>query len=383
MRFVTFLTRNLVRRRTRSALTVLGIALAVGAMVALLSLSRRFSEAMAESFRQRGVDLVVMARGVIDQLSSDIDEQVVEQMRKIPGVRTVAPGLVELVEVQRGDSSISMLVQGWPPENFAHNDVRIVSGRTLDFSEHGKVLLGSVAAENLGKHVGDTLLVLKQPFEVVGIYQSFVVYENGGMVMPLKELQELVGRTGSVTGISIVCDDAADKEALVQQVKEAIEALPAAGRGRKGLSAMSVRDYLKNAIHLRITQGMAWLVSAIAVIIGTIGMVNTMVMSVLERVHEIGILRAVGWPRSRVVRMVLGETLILVFCGAVVGVVGAILLVQLLTQVPAVSGFIDGKMSPEAILEGLGIAMLMALVGGLYPAYRAARLDPTEALRHE
>ena len=383
MRFVTFLTRNLVRRRTRSALTVLGIALAVGAMVALLSLSRRFSEAMAESFRQRGVDLVVMARGVIDQLSSDIDEQVVEQMRKIPGVRTVAPGLVELVEVQRGDSSISMLVQGWPPENFAHNDVRIVSGRALDFSERGKVLIGSVAAENLGKHVGDTLLVLKQPFEVVGVYQSFVVYENGGMVMPLKELQELVGRTGSVTGISIVCDDAPDKEALVQQVKEAIEALPAAGRGRKGLSAMSVRDYLKNAIHLRITQGMAWLVSAIAVIIGTIGMVNTMVMSVLERVHEIGILRAVGWPRSRVVRMVLGETLILVFCGAVVGVVGAILLVQLLTQVPAVSGFIDGKMSPEAILEGLGIAMLMALVGGLYPAYRAARLDPTEALRHE
>jgi putative ABC transport system permease protein len=383
MRFITFLARNLVRRRTRSALTVLGIALAVGAMVALLSLSRRFSEAMAESFRQRGVDLVIMARGVIDQLHSDIDEQVVDQIRKIPGVRSVAPGLVEYTEIQRGNESIPILVQGWPSENFAHNDVKIIAGRGLDYSERGKLLLGSVAAENLGKRPGDTVLVVDKPFEVVGVYDSFVVYEKGGMVMPLRELQELMGRTGNVTGISVVCEDAPDKEALVQQVKERIEALPALGRGRKGLSAMSVRDYLKNAIHLRITQGMAWLVSAIAVVIGTIGMVNTMVMSVLERVHEIGILRAVGWPRSRVVRMVLGETLLLVLCGAVVGVVGAILLVQLLTQVPAVNGFIDGKMSPEAILEGLGIAMLMALVGGLYPAYRAARLDPTEALRYE
>jgi putative ABC transport system permease protein len=293
------------------------------------------------------------------------------------------PGLIELLDVRRGESDIPVLVQGWPPENFAHHDLNLRAGKWLDYSEKGKVLVGPKLADNLGKGVGDTVYVAGQPFQIAGVYESFIVYEQGGMLMPIDELQALSGREGSVTGISVVCEDAPDKRALVSRVKADIEALPPTGRGRKGLSAEPVQDYLETAIHLRITSAIAWLVAAIALVIGTIGMINTMVMSVLERVHEIGILRAVGWPRSRVVRMVLGEAVMLGMLGAVVGIVGAILLVQGLTQVPAVSGFIDGKMSGTAVLQGLGMTVLMGLVGGAYPAYRASLLHPTEALRHE
>jgi putative ABC transport system permease protein len=382
MRFLTFIAKNLIRRRMRTILTVLAIAVSVGTMAGLLSVSRRFSDAMEESFRQRGVDLVVMAAGVINQLSSDIDESVVEEIRKIPGVKAVAPGLVELVEVDTGSTSVSVMVQGWPPENFTFNELPLVSGNWLDFNQRGKVLLGSLTAENLKKGVGDTLQILQQPFEVTGIYDSFVVYEKGGMIMPLKELQELMGRQGSVTGISVVCDAVPDKADVVQKVKEQIESISASGR-KKRLVASTVQDYLKSAAHLQIAKGMAWLIAAIAMVIGTIGMMNTMVMSVLERVHEIGILRAVGWPRTRVVHMVLGESLLLVAIGTVVGILGAAALVSLLTQVPAVSGFIDGRMSGTAIGQALAVAAAMGLVGGIYPALRAARLDPTEALRYE
>ena len=146
-------------RRTRTVLTVLGIAVSVGAMVALLSVSRRFSAAMEESFRQRGVDLVVLSGGVIDQLSSDIDEKVSNQIAELPGVKFVTPGLIELVEVERGGSNISVLIQGWPEENFAHHDLRLIAGSWLDYKKSGQVLLGADTAANLKKSVGDKVVI--------------------------------------------------------------------------------------------------------------------------------------------------------------------------------------------------------------------------------
>ena len=125
------------------------------------------------------------------------------------------------------------------------------------------------------------------------------------------------------------------------------------------------------------------MVSAIALVIGVISMLNTMVMSVLERTHEIGILRAVGWPKGRVVRMVLGEALFLGLAAAAVGAAGAVAMTYLLTQFPRVNGFIEGGIAPVVIAEGFGLTALIGLLGGLYPAIRAARLLPTEAIRHD
>jgi len=128
---------------------------------------------------------------------------------------------------------------------------------------------------------------------------------------------------------------------------------------------------------------MAWVTSVIAVIIGAISTLNTMIMSVLERIREIGILRAVGWRKMRVVRMILGEAVVLTAIGAVIGTITAIILTRVLSTFPAVSGFIEGKIGPTAIGKGLLMALAVGLIGGLYPAYRASQLLPTEALRHE
>src|SRR5207237_6541255 len=98
---------------------------------------------------------------------------------------------------------------------------------------------------------------------------------------------------------------------------------------------------------------MVWMVSVIAIAIGVISMLNTMVMSVLERTHEIGILRAVGWPRARVVKMVMGEAVLLSLAAAVVGAVGAAAVTYGLTLSPKVNGFIDGRISPVAVAQGV------------------------------
>jgi putative ABC transport system permease protein len=383
MWFVTFLLKNLFRRKLRSALTGSAVAVAVGTLVGFLGVSDGFERSTVEAFEKRGVDLVVVAGGVIDQLSSDLDEHIGDRIQHIPGVRTATPGLIELVELHKGNSVIGVVVQGWRLDNPNFNDLEILSGRRLQADDRRGVMLGVNLAGGLNKQVGDTVEIQREDFQVVGIFRSFTVFENGGAVVLLSELQPLMARKNSVTGFSVVLDHDDGATADIDAVRSQIEALTDE-RGRPlGLSAQPTKDYASTSVHIRMAHAMAWLTSMIAVVIGSIGMLNTMIMSVFERTREIGILRAVGWRPWRVVRMILGEALLLSLAGAVLGTGAAVVLTRWLTTFPQVAGFVAGDIAPVVILEGFLMALLVALVGGAYPAYRAARLLPTEALRHE
>jgi putative ABC transport system permease protein len=383
MHFTTFIAKNLIRRRTRTALTAVGLAVSIGAMVALLGISHNFERGVTEGFERRSVDLVVIAGGVPNQLSSDIDEGALNRVREIPGVATVDGAMIEMVEMNRKGEPLSVLAQGWRPDNQAYKDIELVSGRRLHEGDGRRVILGNILARNLGKGVGDTVQLQQEPFEVVGVFRSFSVFENGGVIVPLEELQRVMARPNHVTGLSVTVEPGPGHDAEAEAVRQRIEALTDAHGKPLKLSASTTANYVQNASHLKLTHAMAWLVSAVAVLIGTISMLNTMVMSVLERVKEIGILRAVGWPRGRVVRMVLGEAVLLSLGGAVLGIAGALAVTYLLTFAPAVNGFIEAGIAPVVIGQALAVTVLIGLVGGAYPAFRAARLLPTEALRHD
>jgi putative ABC transport system permease protein len=178
-------------------------------------------------------------------------------------------------------------------------------------------------------------------------------------------------------------EDTPDKNALIQRARREIEALPSPKGGIWGIAATPVEDYIRNTSQIRMAEAMAWMTAVIALLIGAIGVLNTMIMSVFERTREIGILRAIGWRKSRVVRLILYESLLFSIAGAVVGIVGAVVLTRSLSWWPMVSGLIKGDVAPKVMIEGFFIALAVGLLGGAYPAYRGAHLLPTEALRHE
>jgi putative ABC transport system permease protein len=392
MHFVTFILKNLTRRPTRTTLTVLGLAVAVGSMIALLGISHNFTASVTESFERRGVNLVVIPGGQADQLSGKIDEWVVDRVRGWKEIDGVAAAVVDVAEMWRRDPkpgeesapSMQVMVQAWAPDNFVYDDLEILSGRRLFAGDFGKVMLGSTLAENLGKTTGDTTTILGKPREVVGVYKSFNVFESGSVIMLLKDYQKEIGAEGKVTGFSLrVKKSAEHPDADVEAVRQKILSLTDDVGKPLRLAAESPRRYAENASHLRIARSMAWVVSLIAVVIGVISMLNTMAMSVLERTQEIGILRAVGWPRRRVILMVLGEAVFLGLVAAAVGAAGAVAATHLLSHVPQMNGFIEGGIALRVILQGVGITVLIGLLGGAYPAFRAARLLPTEAIRHD
>jgi putative ABC transport system permease protein len=384
MHFAGFIARNLTRRPVRSALTALGLSVTVGSLIALLAVAHNITQGITETFERRGVDLVVISGGVPDQLSSDLDQALIPRVRQLPGVIGTSEALIELVELRKGTASVSALLQGWPDDNFVYEDLQFLAGRRIEPGERGKALLGEILAENLGKGVGDTIEVQGEPFEVVGVFRSFNVFENGSVGMAMDDVQRLTGRIGRMTGFSVRVDKShGDPAAAVEAVRKEVEGLTDASGKPVRLTAQPTREYVDTSSHVKLLRAIAWMVSAIAVVIGVISMLNTMVMSVLERTQEIGILRAVGWPRGRVVRMVLGEAVFLGLVAAVVGTLGAIAAVYTLSRAPAVNGFIEGRVAPVVIAQGLAITVLIGLAGGTYPAIRAARLLPTEAIRHD
>src|SRR5262249_40771360 len=143
------------------------------------------------------------------------------------------------------------------------------------------------------------------------------------------------------------------------------------------------KDFVNNVQQIKMSGAVAWITSAIALIIGAIGMLNTMIMSVFERTKEIGTLRAIGWRRSRIIQMIVGESIILSLCGAIVGSAAGVALVKLLTKLPVASGIVSGEISSGVFIQGFLVAMLVGAAGSIYPAIWGANLLPTEALRRK
>ena len=140
---------------------------------------------------------------------------------------------------------------------------------------------------------------------------------------------------------------------------------------------------MDTSIEVRMATAVAWLTSAIALIIGMIGMVNTMATAVFERTKELAILRAIGWRKSSVMRLILSESIVLGAAGAALGTAAALGLTQLLSRLSASQRLVSGEIGMDVVLQGLSLALLLSVVGGFYPAYRAAQANPTEGFRHE
>ncbi|HUR55973.1 MAG TPA: alpha/beta fold hydrolase, partial [Gemmataceae bacterium] len=381
--FLSFILKNLTRRPIRSSLTILGLGVAVGSMVALLGVSHNVTKSVTDSFTRRGVDLIVTEAGKSSDLNSDIGEELIDRAEQLPGVKATARGLVDMLDMTRPSGSVdAVMIQGRRADNFAFDDMEMLAGRKLTAEDHGKVLLGIKLADNIRKTVGDKLTIRGTEFEVIGVYKSFVVFENGSATMLLKDAQALTGKRTS--GFSVRVEKSNPFSTTeVEAVRQAIQDLRDPKDPTVRLAVRTPDEYQESQTYLKMLRAVAWMVSVIGLLVGVISMVNTMVMSVVERTQEIGILRAVGWPRWRVIRMILGEAVVLGVAAAVVGSIGAVAATHLLAMSPKVSGFIEGGIAPVVLAQGAGLTLLIGVVGGLYPALRAAQLQPTEAIRHD
>ncbi|MCS6906675.1 MAG: FtsX-like permease family protein [Anaerolineales bacterium] len=367
--------KNLMRRKIRTLLTVAGIAIGVAAIVSLSALADGFQMGSMALLRGSKADLVISQPDAFDLSMSSIDESLAAEFASMPEVKQVS-GMIQGYSEAEGQPFF--FVFGYPEGSFVLERYSIKGGAGLA-AQGGKsvrgrpLILGAAAAEVLGKAVGDAVRVGGKVFRVVGIYETGDAMEDSGAVMLLKDAQELLGKPRQVSLFYIQLKHPELRERLIQRVQ----------RRFPDLSIGGVQDLAEQSSLADMLRGYVWAISGLAVVIGGVGMMNAQLMSVFERTREIGVLRAIGWGKAKILGLVLGEALMVCFVGGVVGSLGGVLLIYLLSTTTTFFGVNLSILRLTQFATAFGVVMVLGITGGLYPAWRAAQLPPIEALRYE
>ncbi|MFN8037266.1 MAG: ABC transporter permease [Acidimicrobiia bacterium] len=372
MPFVALIVHNVRTRTFRAAITAAAVAIGITAVVTLGVLTYSLRETAVSILRTGKADFSVAQKGVSDVLYSAIDEADVARIRAMPGVESAIGALVATARI---DADHPFFIEiGLPREQLSEFGVKVVAGRAFDPTAADEMMLGYRAARDFGVHVGDTFKIEERRFKVVGLYSTGVVFGDLGGMFSLPTLQEWHRKPGVVTLAFVRAKPGTKVPALRKRI-EADHPQLATVRSETEYGRVDRNLILISAANVG--------GSLLALFIGATGVMNTSLLSFYERIREFGVLRAIGWSRRRVLALVLGEAFLVAFVGAVVGIGIGFLAVRALTRVPDLVGVFKPAYNSWIFTRALLFASGMALLGALYPAYKAARLVPLEALRRE
>jgi putative ABC transport system permease protein len=370
--FLGLIAHNLWTKKLRTVLTALAVAIGVLTVVTLSVVTDSLRSSAAAVLQTGKADFTIAQRGVDGALNSVIDDAQVDRLRRVPGVRSVVGALVVLTELDADNPTF--LEIGLEPGSLTDFGVQVVAGRPYTADAKDEVMLGWRTADNLGKHVGDTLDIAGGPKKVVGIYRTGQAFGDGGAMFPLRFLQGDERRAGTVT----LAFARVEPGAKIDAVRKAIE--------RDNPSLATVRSVSEFG---RVDRTLDYLNAAgtgavvLALVIGTVIVMNTMLLSFVERTREFGVLRAVGWSKLRLWALILGEALLISLGGAALGVALSFLVTRILEEVPEVRGILHAQFSAGNFWRALYTAGVIGLLAAVYPAVRAGRLQPLAALRRE
>jgi len=348
--------RNLLRRPSRTVFTAVGVGLGVALIVALLAITNGVHRTAGDLTHVGRSDFGLFQSGVSDFTRSLLPESLAGRVARHPGVAAVSKVKL-LVDGDR-------LVFGLEPGEFAAQRFVVVDGRRGE----------AMAGDHSELDVGDSVEVGRRQFTIAGLYHSGNRFEDLGIVLPLHTVERLAGRPGEVTSLGVTIEPGRNATSVAHELEEAFPGLTAITEPGQAVK-------VDTASRLLISTG--WIVSLLALIVGGIGVTNTMAMSVFERIRELGILRAVGWRTWRIAAMVVSEAtgicLLALAIGCGLGVVAA----QVFVDRSRLDALIDPVYTAGTFAWGLAFALGVGLVGAIYPTWRAVRLAPIEALRRE
>ncbi len=400
MKFSNLILKNIFRNKSRSILVVIGIAIGVAAVVGLGLVTDTLSESTQNALTAGAADFSVINgtntgnNGGSGSGGGFGNEQFVNQtsvgeIQQISGVGSAVGVLRTMTNLNNTNSTSSTSnsgsgsgfggnfrsmtsIIGIDSSSLSMDNIAITNGTV--FSNSNQVIIGQTAAQSLNKTVGDTIIISNQTFKVVGIYETGNFMDDRGIVMSLSELQNLTGNTGQVSLILVKATNGTNANTLATTIQQKYP------NELSTSTSLSGNNRMNNGLQV-ISSG-AWAVSLLAIIIGGIVVIVTMMKAVSERTREIGVLRAIGWSQKRILTMIISESLVLSLIAIVVGLAIAVGIVELITTTHLLIGIVP-SFSALLLLKGIGVALLLGIIGGIYPAYRASRLSPTEALRYE
>lgn len=357
---------NLRRRPGRTLLTALGSALGIATIVALLAVGGGARHSAGDFLHLGASDLGLFQRDAADPTTSVLPVSLIPRLRRTPGIADATPLVLLVGDLRHASGAI---VFGAPASGFLAQRLVFTSGHI--YRAPDQIVVGDELSKQLHARLGSEVTVHGHPLQVVGVYHIGVLYQDSGAFIPLATAQAISGRQAEATTIPI---------------KLAATASPATARQTiahrfPGITVIAdAEEAAREGANGQLIAKAALVIAVLALVIGGIGVMNTMLMAVIERRAEFALLAAIGWTAPRIAGRVLVEGLLTTIIGAVIGIVLGIFGARWLVDALGAQAFIAPQITAwdlgRALLVGVGVGVL----AGVYPAWRAAHLSPARVL---
>ncbi len=386
--------RSLARRKLRTSLTVLGIAVGIWTLIVMSAMANKLTAIVdvGSTYFDNKILVSDVTNPAFGFGLTPMSASVVERIAQIEGVAVAAPRVQFLLDPN--DSGSGFVTPDFVVAYRAGSDLgyetfrtEVAQGRETTLEDEGQrvVVLGADIARKFDTNPGDTFDIRGVPFEVIGVLEPTLTFFDTSAIIPWTAGQEMMARDRAVpsdvdptdqelTSMVLVYPEAgADKVSLIQAIETRFPGLRAAS-GEDFDEQFGSTIAIFNAIILS--------VALISVVVGGLSVINTMTISVAERTREIGIKRAIGATRRRIMRELVWEAGVMGFVGGLTGLGLAGIVVYFANDAGQVSGIILFRLTPWIAALGVTFSTILGALAGLLPAWKAARLDPVEALRY-
>ena len=370
MIFLRLIVTNLRRHRIRSFISIAGIAFSVAAMLTVVTILQG-AIGMFSGILSSDSEIIVFERNVSDLFFSNVPAAAADEIAGWPMVLHADPVLFGIVS--SADHPI-ITCFGVTAADARIRKATWLEGDRLTFAHHSDdVVLGERAAEFLGARLDGHVPIGHGVFHVIGILKTANGFEDGGVFMPLSSAQGFFHKEGTSSVITVKLRNKDDAASFKTTVKAKFP----------NLIGLEDAEFTRSYSQFKILKATAWAVGGCGLLLGGLGVANTMIMSVFTRIREIAILRVNGFSHLQVAAMIFGESGVVSLLGAAFGLATGTCLLFILKQVPALHGYVDVTVQPVVLLIVILLAVITGIAGALYPAAYAMRIRAVEALRFE
>lgn len=369
MSFLNIIFKNVWRHRTRTLMTVLGISIGIATIVVFGLIASGMRGMFGDLIKPGKTDFTVAKADSIDMIVSFLTPEQNQTIQNVPGVAQTIPYVMGLAGV---GGNPYFLIGGIEASQLKLVGGNIIEGRA--YENDNEIIIGKITAKNHKLKVGDHFTINNKQYDITGIFESGITYQDSGAITTITEAQRIQGVKDQYTVIMVKTKEGSD----VSEVAKAVEA-----SDKNFVSIIDINDFNAADQQLKMIDGVSWAISLLAIIIGGIGVMNTIIMSIFERVREIGVLRAIGWKKYRILMMIMGESIIIGILSAIIGIFLGIAIVLIIMQTEIGKSWLNIDYQPIVFIRAIAVSLIVVILGAIYPAYKASKLQPTEALRYE
>ncbi|MDO5851527.1 MAG: ABC transporter permease [Methanobacteriaceae archaeon] len=362
--FLKLILKNPFRNKSRAILSILGIMIGILVIISLGSISDGLVNSMEDS--NKG-EFYIMNNTVENYgTPANLNESSIENIKNIDGVEHMA-GIVE-TQYMSGSESYSII--GLDNKELGFMKIGLTSGNPYNTDD--QIVIGKLLADEKNKKIGDTINIKNKDYTITGIFETGDRGKDNSIIMNLAPARD-IGKLedGEVFLETVQVKAGSNVDTVRNKVNDSTSNEIIA------LTDASELDSVKGL--LNIINSATIVISGLSIVIGGLGVINTMLMSVFDRTKEIGLLKAVGWSDKRIISMILGESIIITLTSFVIAAIIAIIGLSIVSYL----GYFNAVYTVKTFGIALIVSIVVGLVGGFYPAYRASKFQPTEALRYE